>query len=70
MMPYHRSDDPGRIDRITAKLAKVWKQYPDWRLGQLVSNLLGPGKRDVFFLDDDEWEKRLDSLLLEDSGAA
>jgi uncharacterized protein YihD (DUF1040 family) len=30
--------NPERIDIVVAKLEKVWKQYPDMRLGQLVIN--------------------------------
>jgi len=54
--------DPKRIPRIIKKLEKVWKKHPDYRLGQLVSNLLGPGPHDVFFPEDEEWEALLDHL--------
>ena len=57
--------NPKRIDRISYKLATAWSMVPDWRLGQLVSNLMGPGVRDVFFVEDDEWEHLLDELLIE-----
>ena len=30
--------DINRIDRILAQLGELWKQYPDLRLGQLISN--------------------------------
>lgn len=55
--------DPARIDRITEKLNKVWHIVPDQRLGQIVSNLLGPGPQDIFQVEDDRWEERLDELL-------
>jgi len=55
--------DPKRIPRIIKKLEKVWKKHPDYRLGQLVSNLLGPGPHDVFFPEDEEWEDLLDHHL-------
>ena len=59
--------DPKRIDRIIEKLREAWKIVPDWRLGQLVSNLQGPGVQDVFFLEDDSedesWENLLDKFL-------
>ena len=59
--------NPERIDRIIEKLREAWKIVPDWRLGQLVSNLQGPGVQDVFFLEDDSedesWENLLDKFL-------
>lgn len=53
--------DPDRIDRILVALGDLWKTVPDWRLGQVVSNLLGPGRQDVFFTEDDEWERLIKS---------
>lgn len=57
--------DPARIDTIIKKLEKAWYLFPDWRLGQLVSNLQGAGQHDVFHPEDDEWENWLDSFLEE-----
>jgi hypothetical protein len=57
--------DPERIDRVLAKLGEAWHRVPDWRLGQLVSNLQGLGPRDVFYTEDDKWEEWLDDLLAE-----
>jgi hypothetical protein len=62
--------NPDRIDRIAEKLRRAWHEVPDWRLGQLVSNLLGPGPQDVFFLEDNEWEKLLDELISEARSAS
>lgn len=56
--------DPERIERVIKKLEKLWHLVPDWRLGQLISNLLGPGPHDVFFLEDDEWEELIDKAML------
>lgn len=55
--------DPKRIPRICKKLEKLWKKYPDFRLGQLVSNLLGPGPHDVFNVEDNWWEQYIDEDL-------
>jgi len=55
--------DPDRIPRIIKKLKKVWKMHPDYRLGQLVSNLQGPGVQDVFFMEDEVWEDILEHLI-------
>ena len=49
--------DPNRIDRICALLSEVWKQYPDWRLGQLLFNLTG--RYDMFYVEDDTIEEEL-----------
>lgn len=42
--------DPKRIDEILNTVKKVWEQYPDWRFGQLVVNVLGV---DPFYIEDD-----------------
>lgn len=54
--------DPKRIDRITKILNEMWHKYPDWRLGQLISNL-APRSRDVFFVEDDDMEKWIEAWL-------
>lgn len=50
--------DPKRIDKYCEQLAKLWKKVPDWRFGQLMSNLLGEyvgeTHRDIFFPEDEE----------------
>lgn len=50
--------DPKRIDRFCDQLKAVWHRVPDWRFGQLMSNMLGDfvGEtgRDIFFPEDDE----------------
>ena len=55
--------DPERVPIIIAKLEEAWKLVPDWRLGQLISNLQGAGSHDVFYLEDDKWEEYLDNFL-------
>lgn len=49
--------DPNRIDVICDLLKEVWKQYPDWRLGQLIFNLTG--SHDCFYVEDDDLKERL-----------
>lgn len=50
--------DPRRIQDFCNRLARVWEQVPDWRFGQLMSNVLGDyyaqTKRDIFFPEDEE----------------
>lgn len=45
--------DPKRIDRFCRRLAELWHLVPDWRFGQLISNVLGTYPRDIFFPEDD-----------------
>ena len=50
------------------KLEELWTLVPDWRLGQVISNLQGAGVHqygDIFHPDDEQWEKWIDTLLIE-----
>lgn len=57
--------DPARIPRILNKIQTIWSQNPDWRLGQLISNLHGPGPQDVFHYEDSGLEAALDIIIKE-----
>ena len=57
--------DPNRIDGICDLLKEVWKQYPDWRLGQLIFNLTG--MYDCFHVEDDTLEEALKINLQKDN---
>ena len=52
-----------RIDRICELLKKKWKEKPDQRLGQFLTNyVFGRGYKTtahIFFQQDDKTEKRL-----------
>ena len=52
--------DPKRIPKVLAELQKLWEQYPDLRLGQLLVNL--PFDGDPFFIEDDEMIKFLQEV--------
>lgn len=58
--------DPERIDRVCDLLREVWKQVPDWRLGQLLFNLTG--RYDMFYVEDDTIEEGLRLNLEKESG--
>ena len=60
--------DEKRIDVICNKLNEYWHKVPDWRFGQLFCNFLGEelNGRDLFFVEDDEFEKMLDKYFNED----
>ena len=49
--------EKGRISEVLLKLEKVWNQYPDMRLGQLLVNVCG--KSDLFMVEDEELLERL-----------
>lgn len=60
---YENMRDPKRIPRMCKKIERVWKEFPDQRLGQLLANYVFGHHRDIFFQEDDESEKFLDFLL-------
>lgn len=53
--------DPNRIYKFCNELANIWvTECPDWRFGQLMSNVLGKMQsegRDPFFPEEDEMIK-------------
>ena len=50
--------DPDRINKYCDELKAIWKCVPDWRFGQLMSNMLGAFSftkgKDIFFPEDEE----------------
>ena len=46
--------NPDRIPEILKELEEFWKQNPNWRLGQVISNLNHEimGGNDPFYLED------------------
>ena len=50
--------DPKRIHPFCDRLAEMWGKVPDWRFGQLISNLLGDieakTKKSVLYMEDEE----------------
>ena len=58
--------DPKRIDEFCDLLKKIWKRVPDWRFGQLISNLgrqleWTPGG--FFYAEDEEFMNELARIL-------
>ena len=55
--------NPDRIPKILKELEEFWKQVPDWRLGQVISNISYEtlGVNDPFYLEDDELLEELKS---------
>ena len=59
--------DPERIKRILDELEEFWQEVPDWRLGQLISNIVG-NDAFIFHIEDDDFEARLQAWLRDTRG--
>lgn len=53
--------DPARIERIIGLVEKIWNEYPDLRLTQLIMNALDMNG-DPYYVEDDRLEKALKSI--------
>ena len=42
--------DPKRIPKILKRIERLWKKYPDLRLGQLIVNVYGIN--DIYYKED------------------
>jgi hypothetical protein len=45
--------DPNRIDDVLREVRRVWKMYPDMRLGQLICNIADWAGQHVWDIEDD-----------------
>ena len=62
--------DPKRIDAYIEQLRAAWKTFPDWRFGQLLSNIVGGvmqklGANDVFYIEDADFFRAFEETLEE-----
>ena len=47
--------DKNRIEPFMKELTKIWKEkVPDWRFGQLIENVYGTSKKQIFFMEENE----------------
>jgi len=46
--------DPERIPAVLEFVERLWRKHPDWRLGQLISNVASWRNQDVWDLEEDE----------------
>lgn len=55
--------NPERIQEVLKELEEFWKQVPDWRLGQVISNFSYElmGNNDPFYMEDDKLLELLQS---------
>ena len=52
--------DMSRIDKFLDELEDIWKKHcPDWRFGQMISNVLNTFDIDPFFIEEEEMIKRI-----------
>lgn len=52
--------DPARIPRLLALVERIWRRYPDLRLGQIIVNALPDRfENDPFFIEDSDLEAAL-----------
>lgn len=59
--------DPNRINGFIKKFTELWKLVPDWRFGQLVSNLqkIVSENYDPFYTEDDIMFKAIEYYIAE-----
>lgn len=55
--------DPKRIDKILKKLGDIWRTNPDMRFNQMMFCILYEDKTDHFYLEDNEFEKMIDTFI-------
>lgn len=51
--------DEKRIEIMISKLWAIWNMVPDWRLGQLIMNILSYIGQDPFYIEDDKMSEIL-----------
>lgn len=51
--------EPERIQRILAAIKTIWQRFPDWRLGQLLVNIVPEFEKNPFYLEDTIIEEKL-----------
>lgn len=60
--------DPKRIETVLDLLKKAWESSPQLRLGQLIYAIANDPNADMFFVEDDKWEKLILKYLEDKNG--
>ena len=60
--------DPKRIVQNWEKIAKIHERLPDWRMGQLLLNVLSRMDNDPFYMEDDEFVETFEKTVLDFQG--
>ena len=55
--------DINRIDEVLAALKENWEKVPDWRFGQLISNMQSAAGDDLFYVEDDEFADMVEEYV-------
>jgi len=55
--------NPGRIKIICERLASVWQELPDWRLAQLMMNVIST--KACFYMEDNEFIDYIEKYIEE-----
>ena len=55
--------DINRIDSFCDKLKEYWKRVPDWRFGQLISNVYAGYLRNPFYMEEEETLKLFEDFF-------
>lgn len=55
--------DPDRIPLVLRELERIWQRHPDWRLGQLLSNLAAWAEEDVWDIEEDVLVREINTHL-------
>ena len=58
-----RPRDPERIDGVLEVVARIWKRFPDLRLGQLIENAT---EGDSYYYEDEQLVRLLRDLYGDD----
>lgn len=53
--------NPGRIKILCERLMSIWQKLPDWRLAQLMSNVLA--SKDCFYMEDNEFIEYIETYI-------
>ena len=51
--------DPKRIPKVLNEIEKIWKEYPDLRLGQLIDNVVSRSPCPLFYIEDEDLVERI-----------
>jgi hypothetical protein len=55
--------DQNRIPKVLRAIEKIWRRYPDWRLGQLVANIAEWADESIWDLEEEELVAEIEKHL-------
>lgn len=56
--------DINRIEPTLKEIGKIWKQFPDLRLGQLLENISLEYNSSLFFMEDEDLLRKLKGFYI------